>query len=287
MLLQMTEFPAFCFSENDDTLKYAYLKSHLSEETLRQRIIENVNSGKVHATILREHIQYCGENGWEDIRTAAIKAAKTDAIARTVAIEYLYNIFGTYCIQKDLLPEADQDMLLDIERLCLDFPKEQLRAAMEREFQTTPSLELMAHLLRLESKEALQEYILLAERDKAPPENDRNSLNGPTEAISTLQNPELLPLLEKLMEIALSPDFQDGNFCSLRSNLSHALIGCGDAALEKVITILHSHQGTMEENECAFRFCSYTMDSLRPKMRIRLDTPWSLCDVKRILKAIS
>lgn len=287
VLLQMTEFPDFCFSENDDTLKYAFLKSHLSEETLRRRIIENVNGGKVHATILRDHIQYCGENGWEDIRTAAIKAAKTDGIARTAGIEYLYNIFGTYCIQKDLLPEADQDMLLDIERLCPDLPKEQLRAAMEREFQTPPSLELMAHLLTLGSEAALREYIRLAERDKAPPENDRNSLNGPTEAISSLRNPELLPLLEKLMEIALSPDFQDGNFCSLRSNLSNALTGCGDAAPEKVMTILASYQETADKNGYAFRFCSYTMDSLRQKMRIRLDAPWSLCDVKRILKAIS
>lgn len=286
-LLQMTEVPASCFSTSDHTLKYAYLRSHLSEDTLRQRITENVNDGKICPTVLSDHLLYCAENGWEDIRTTAIKTAKTNAFARSAAIMYLYKLFGAYCIQKDLLPYADQDMLLDIERLCPDFPREQLRAAMERAFQTTPSLELMEHLLILGSEAALREYIRLASRDKAPPENRQNPLGRPTAAISTLWNPELLPLLEKLMEIALSPDFQDGNVCSLRSSLSSALIGCGNAAPEKVMTILQSHQGTAEENEYAFRFSSYTMDSLRKKIRVKLDAPWKLCDVKRILKAIS
>lgn len=83
-LLQMTEVPVFCFSGKDDTLKYAFLRSHLPEEALQQRIIENVKGGKVHGSVLQDHIQYCAENGWEDIRNAAIVAIKTDEFARGV-----------------------------------------------------------------------------------------------------------------------------------------------------------------------------------------------------------
>ena len=89
------------------------------------------------------------------------------------------------------------------------------------------------------------------------------------------------------MKIALSSDFQDGEFRSLRTNLSNALAACGTAEPEAVMTILRSHQGTPEENEIAFRFCSYTADILKQKIRMRQDAPWKLSDVKRTLEAVS
>lgn len=110
---------------------------------------------------------------------------------------------------------------------------------------------------------------------------------GPTEAISTLRDPKLLPLLERLMEIALSPDFQDRAFCSLRTGLIHALTACGEEEPEKVMEILRSHRGIRENHEYSFQFCSYTIDVLTQKMRAKRDTPWKMRDVKRALETVS
>lgn len=287
ILLQMSELPYFCFSEDDDTQKYSFLKAHLPVETLLQRIVENIKAQKVHGLVLRDHIQYCMNYGCEEIRQAAVEAVKEDESAKTAAIEYLYKIFGAHCIQEELLPFADENTLLNIERLCPDLSKAHLRAAMERQFQVTPSSELTAHLIALGSEIALCEYIRLAEENQTIPEKRIDSLSGPTQAISTLREPRFLSLLEKLMKVALSPDFQDGDFCSLRSNLSHALVTCGAAEPESVMAILHSHQGTPEKNEYAFRFCSYTEDALTQKIRIKQDAPWKLCKVKCALEAVS
>ena len=101
-----------------------------------------------------------------------------------------------------------------------------------------------------------------------------------------MQNPELLPLLEDLMSIALSSDFQEEEFCSLRSSLSNALAACGSIEPETVMAILQSHQGTPERNKCAFRFCSYTADMIKQKIRVKWDAPWKMCDVKHELKVI-
>lgn len=287
ILLRMTELPNFCFSRDDDDQKYTFLKSHLPEGTLQQHIVENVKTQKVHGTVLRDHIQYCMNCGCENIRQAATEAVKEDESARTAAIEYLHQFFGSHCVQEELLPFADENTLLNIERLCPDLSKEHLRIAMERQFQDVPSSELMAHLITLGSEMALREYIRLAGENQTIPEKRNDSLSGPTQAISTLRDPRFLPLLEELMKIALSPDFQDGEFCSLRTSLSNALTTCGAAEPEAVMTILQSHQGTPEENEVAFRFCSYTADVLKQKIRMRQDAPWKLSDVKHALEVVS
>lgn len=287
ILLRMTELPNFCFSRDDDDQKYTFLKSHLPEGTLQQHIVENVKTQKVHGTVLRDHIQYCMNCGCENIRQAAAEAVKEDESARTAAIEYLHQFFGSHCVQEELLPFADENTLLNIERLCPDLSKEHLRIAMERQFQDVPSSELMAHLITLGSEMTLREYIRLAGENQTIPEKRNDSLSGPTQAISTLRDPRFLPLLEELMKIALSPDFQDGEFCSLRTSLSNALTACGAAEPEAVMTILQSHQGTPEENEVAFRFCSYTADVLQQKIRMRQDAPWKLSDVKHALEVVS
>lgn len=287
ILLQMTELPDFCFSRNDDDQKYTFLKAHLPAETLLRRIMENIITQKVHGLVLWDHIQYCMNYGCEEIRQAVVEAVKEEEVARTAAIEYLYKIFGAHCVQEELLPFADENTLLSIERLCPDLSKEHLCAAMERQFQAAPSSELMAHLITLGSEMALREYIRLAEENQAIPEKRNDSLTGPTQAISTLHDPKFLPLLEKLMEAALSPDFQDGEFCSLRTSLSNALTACGAVEPESVKAILRAHQGTPEKNEYAFRFCSYTEDALKQKIRIKQDTPLKLCEVKCALDAVS
>lgn len=286
MLLQMTELPYYCFSQKEDAQKYIFLESHISKEPLRHRIIENVKAQRVHGLVLRDHIQYCAEHDCEDIREAAVEAVKMDESARTAAIEYLYKVFGAHCIQKELLPFADERTLLDIERLCPNLSKEHLRIAMERQFRVKSSLKLMTHLIVLESETALCEYIRLARENHTIPEHKNNFLNGPTEAISSLRNPELLPLLEDLMNIALSPDFQEEEFCSLRSSLSNALVACGSIEPETVMAILQSHQGTPERNKFAFRFCSYTADMIKQKNRVKWDAPWKMCDVKHELEVI-
>lgn len=184
-------------------------------------------------------------------------------------------------IFKTLFLEREEKML------CPGLSKAHLRAAMERQFQAAPSSELMAHLISLGSKMALLEYIKLAEENQTIPEKRSDSLTGPTQAISTVRDPKFLPLLEKLMETALSPDFQDGEFCSLRTSLSNALTACGAVEPDAVKAILRAHQGTPEKNECAFWFCSYTEDALRQKIRMKQDAPLKLSEVKRVLETVS
>lgn len=285
-LLQMLELPGFAFTKDDSEKKYEYLEKHLPLKIILSRIVDNMNARRVHGSVLLDHIEYCTKFHCEDIRDCVIEAAnnpESNSFIKTATVKYLYHIFGVQCVRRNILPYADEEMLLILERLCPEIPNKELRVAMECQFKKVPTIELMSHLLKLESELALCEYIRLAEAKMALPEGKDISSEGPTAAISTLHNPRMLPMLEKLLNITLAPDFQDGEFWSLYSSLSGALVECGCEAPDDVLTLLQQYKEDSKGNERSFRFCTYTLSALQRKLCAQQDLPWTLQDTKRIL----
>lgn len=285
-LLRMLELPGFAFTKDDSEKKYEYLEKHLPLEIILPRVVDNMNARRVQGSVLLDHIEYCTRFHCEDIRDCVIEAAnnpESDSFIKTAAVKYLYHIFGVQCVRRNILPYADEEMLLVLERFCPEIPDKELRVAMECQFKKVPTIDLMSHLLKLESELALCEYIRLAEAKMALPEGKDISSEGPTAAISTLHNPQMLPMLEKLLNIALAPDFQDGEFWSLYSSLSRALVECGCEAPEAVLTLLQQYKEDFKGNERSFRFCTYTLNELQRKLCAQQDLPWMLQDTKRVL----
>lgn len=286
VLLRMIELPGFAFVKGDNEIKYEYFEKHLTLEIILSRVVDNIAARRVHGSVLQDHIEYCTRFHYEDVRDYVIETAndpKSDFFVKTAAIKYLYHVFGEQCIRRNILPYADKEMLLTIERLCPEIPNEELRTAMECQFKKEVTIELMAHLLRLGSEAALCEYIRQAETKMALPEGEDIFSEGPTATIATLRNPRMLPMLEKLLSIALAPDFYDREFWSLYSSLSKALVECGCEAPGTVLALLQQHKKDSEGNEYAFRFFSYTLDDLQRKLCAQQDFPWMLQDIKRML----
>lgn len=285
-LLRMLELPSFAFTKDNGEMKYEYLEKHLPPEAILLRVVDNMAAHRVYGSVLADHIKYCAKFHYEDVRDYVIEAANdpgNGSTVRTAAVEYLYHIIGVQCVRRNILPYADEEMLLTVERLCPKIPNEELQSAMECQFKKEPTIELMAHLLRFGSEIALYEYICQTENKKALPEGNNISPVGPTAAIANLHDPKLIPMLEKLMNIALAPDFQDGDFYSLRSSLSNALVECGCEAPEPVLELLRQYKEDFKNNEHAFQFCSYTLDELQRKLHMQQDYPWTLQDIKHML----
>lgn len=285
VLLRMIELPYFAFTQDNNEKKYEYLEKHLASELILSRVSDNLAAHRVYGLVLLDHIEYCTKFHYEDVRDYVIEATnnpENDNYIKTAAITYLYHVFGEQCVRRNILPYADEKMLLTIERLCPEIPNEELRTAMECQFKKEATIELMAHLLRLGSEVALCEYIRQAESKMAPPDGRELFSEGPTAAIAALHDPKILPMLEKLLGVALSPDFHDREYSSLYSSLSRALVECGCEAPAPVLTLLQQHKEDSEENEYAFRFFSYTLNELQRKLCAQQDCPWMLQDIKRM-----
>ncbi len=285
MVLNLTELPTFVFDHDNDKAKYSFLTEKIPIRKLKARLIQNVSIGKVEDMVLRDHIEFFDSCKDPSLAERALKICKQEdnTYLRYAAWQYLYHALGTEYLCDEILPFANGDFLIEINGSCKDIQKMKLKEAMEREYKAAPSTQLQAHLITFGSKIAVEDYVSRVSTDKHPPEGKSISIDGPTEAISTLRDPSFLPLLEKLIVTVFDPEFNDCSWRTLRGALSKALVNCGVCAYDDTIDILNKHRPSAAENELNFRFCNYTMVEIEHARKIAFDAPKTFSETKKLL----
>lgn len=159
--LDLTELPAYIFDKNKDETKYAYLRRNLPADKLNLRLSRNVTKQRVKDMALKDHIDYFDRCKDASIAEYALGMCKdsNDTYLRSIAWRYLYNTLGAEYVASEILPVADEKLLLEISDTCKDISREMLRKSMEREYEKTPSIQLQAHLITYGSSLALGDYV--------------------------------------------------------------------------------------------------------------------------------
>lgn len=288
-LLDMTELPAFVFERyNKDQTKYSYLLSKLPTGKLKQRLIQNVASQKVKGMVLKDHIEFFDKFKDSSLAEYVAKVCddQSDTSLRSSAWRYLYNTFGKEYVVDELLPVADEELLIEISNTCKDIPKIKLCEAMEREYKNRRSLELQARLILLGDRTAIEDYASEVSKDKRPPEGLGVHGDGSTEAIGLIRNPVFLPQLEELLVAVLDPEFEDCSWRGLRGSLIDAYINCAVTECEGTIEILKKHRPSMDKDEKNFRYCNYIIERIVQAEKSALDKPNTFAEMKAILCAM-
>lgn len=140
----------------------------------------------------------------------------------------------------------------------------------------------MAPLIILGSELALKEYLLYAKENHRIPERV-DSFDGPTEAISKISDPQKIGILAELLQIAMEPSFRDGDFFTLRSGVTNALVNCGKEKPEAVIAVFE-RQIALEKQEINIRCCNDAIERIGQLTRGKFRQPMSLRDVKTVLQ---
>lgn len=286
-LLQLTEMPVFFFSEQNEGRKFEYLRKNLPFDVLQKRVIENANAGVVRGNVLRDHIGFCTEfecNALVPLATSVCKEEAADYSLKISALKYLNKLLGSEYIALEIVPCANAEFLLEINRTCSNLPVDVMRQAMEKQFSLTQNLSLLAHLIIAGSSMAIDYYIDETKRLNFPP--DRDSMEGATDAIGTIQNPEFLPKLGELLDIVLSDEFVDNTFIELRSRLKDALVKCGKNAPAETEALIRKHKEKVSDNIEAVRFCSYILDDIQHNNRLNADQPKTIDEVTQLLSSL-
>ena len=195
----------------------------------------------------------------------------------------MYNVFGTEFFTSEVIPYANGEFLIEINGECKDIPRETMRIRMEEEYSKHPNVQLLAHMITLGSEIGLQEYVKYLKQNKRPPENKRGGFDGPTEAISTICNPDMLSYLEELLIVMLDDDFKDLSWRGLTSALTTAFINCGKIIPEEAIAIVEKHKPSAEKSEDKYRRCNYIINEIEIACRAMLDVTPTLDKVKEYL----
>ena len=288
-LLDLTELPSHLFNRQNDEFKYEYLERHLTSEQIKKRLIENVSAGKVKEYVLRDHIEYFAKQKDGALGEFACNICKTsrDYFLRSSAWRYLYDIFGADYITEQIIPIADGELLVEINGACKDISREVLHLCMEKQYRKKHNMQLLAHMITLESKMGLKVYYRDLKHSHRIPEGSRPSIDGPTAAIESVKNPKFLPLLEKILVVALDKKFVDSKWRGLRSTLRSAFVNCGKACPDKVRRIILRHRPNEKNRENDFRYCNYLINEVEFAHKSETDIPYTLKETKRLLSKIS
>lgn len=284
--LDMVNVPAFCFGEKQTSKeKYDYLRSHISDEQILERVADNIRSGTVSLTIIHDHIEFCTEaksNVAVDIALSICKSVCDKTWIRNSALYYLYTLYGGEYICRVLLPDADGDFLLEIARVCPNISDVKLCQAMEREFLKNPSLGLWEALLYRRNKTAFLRYVESVEKFRHPPEYQNESGYSPTKAFTGISDIEALPLLGRLIKVVFSDDFKDNSVHTLKTSLKETLINCGKKEPEKVIALIESHSANAISDSDKF-FFSYVAKEIRNINKKACDKALSMRETREIV----
>lgn len=284
--LDLTELPAYIFDKNNDGTKYVYLRQKLPADKLNLRLIQNIAEQRVKGMVLKDHIDYFDKCKDASIAEHALEMCKdsSDTYLRSIAWRYLYNTLGAEYVASEILPVADEELLLEISGACKDISREKLRISMEREYEKTTSMQLQAHLITYGSSLALDNYVKKVTSDKKPPEGKGVHIDGPTAAISSVRNPEFLPQLEVLLTTTFDPEFEDNTCRSLQSSLTKALVNCGTMAYENTINAIMRCRPSADVHEGNYRYCNYTIEEIAHARKSLLDVPATLSETTAFLK---
>ncbi len=288
-LLQLTELPAFIFSNKNERVKYEYLKANLPLDKLRFRLIENVDSKRVKDMVLRDHIEFFINIVDDALAESALEICKMkseETTLRSVAWKYLHNTLGVEYITSEIVPYADGDFLVELNKECKEIPCNLMRTAMESQYAKLPTLELLAHLITLESQVAVVDYVEKTRQNKQPPEGNGIHIDGPTVAIEGIKNPAFLPLLEELLKIVFDEDFVDGTWKGLRGTLASAFINCGKVAPDETIAIIVAYRPESEDKDKNIRYCNYIINEIECAQRIIADVPKSLRETEQFFISV-
>lgn len=288
MLLDLTEVPAYIFDRNNDRTKYLYLQKKLPADKLNLRLIQNVAERRVQDMVLHDHINYFDKCKDTSITEYALEMCKdsSDTYLRSSAWRYLYNTLGAEYVASEILPIADENLLLEIDGTCKDISREKLREAMEREYEKTPSFPLQAHLITYGSALALGDYVKKVTSDKKLPEGKGIHIDGPTEAISSIRNPEFLPQLEVLLTTAFEPEFEDNTWRGLRNSLTKAFVNCGTVAYENTIDTIMRCRPSADIHEDNYRYCNYTIEEIEHARKSLSDVSITILEAKAFLEDV-
>lgn len=288
-LLDLTELPSHLFNTQNDEVKYEYLERYLTSEQIKNRLIENVSKGKVKEYVLRDHIEYFSKQKDGALGELAYNICKTssDYFLRSSAWRYLYGVFGADYITEQIIPIADGELLVEINGACKEISREVLRLHMEKQYRKKHNMQLLAHMITLESKMGLKAYYRDLKRLHRIPEGSGPSIDGPTAAIESVKNPEFLPLLEKLLVIVLDKRFVDSRWRGLRITLKSAFVNCGKSCPEKVRRIILRHRPKESKRENDFRYCNYLINEVECAYKSAIDIPSTLEEAKKLLPKTS
>lgn len=288
IFLDMLMVPNHFLSTNgDEKEKYSYISDHVSQAKISARIEYNIKYRELIGDVFCAHIEYYKVHKLDGAIPLALDAcieSTRSSWEKRIAFEYLLELQGESFIYEHILPEADDQLLMDIIRKLYITQNSQLEATMISKYDACGNPELLRYLIIMNSAYGLEQYKEIVKKtNKIPDSGDQ--IYEITEAIGGIKNMNLLRKLIELSELLFVPGFEDNEFGSLYSNLTTALTTIGTHG--NYVTVIDAVEKLKNDNihilEC-ISFCSRIFDNINAQRLKDTDKYLSVEDVCELFR---
>lgn len=269
------------------------LLQYLTEDELREQVIQNLNGKVLWGTVAEYHITYCLEYQIRECAEPIIQIAKDSerkGSARRQAVKYTCWLMGVDECSKTILPLLDGEYFFEAVMELWDKPEagKQLADAVwdyrRRDHGAKWKWDWYACLVHLQDKRGLRAFRKeLETMHKAP---ERQTYLDPVEELKKIRNAGLLQEVEKLTELAFGEGFQDWEIGGVKSCLIPALIAIACSGPQEQTRVLEfldkmavQYESELWKKAC-FKKCS---TDIRRQYRNKLQERWNMKAVKKWL----
>ena len=279
VLLDMTLIPAFCFSNTDEKQKFIYLERHLSNNTLKDRVKNNLSMDIAPMPFLQDHIEYCTRHHYDFATEIAcsicLNESENDSLLRYSALDYLEQVQGSQFISDHIVDNVTGSFLLYI---CShsNISENKKMQLLHHEYVRNPSDVIRSRLIIMQDKLALRDFISSITLPFSLPQSNSMDI---VDSIAAVNDPNLLPELDQLLGILMDPRFKDRDW-GLSRSLSKAFIACGIKEPNRTQKVLDRYLNKSELNGKWIAYCNHILDEIHYEIINESDIPLSMDEVK-------
>lgn len=288
--LGLLEIPcSFVTKQSNVKEKYDLIEKYIHPSQITSKIASLVANEK-RICVLDDLMYGCKRYRIVSSQDTAVHMCENKEIPvyyRRNALEYIFEVFGAEVILAELVSRVDNPLFETIVDILTktNNADARLKGELIKRYRSAPSHYMLKKLIELNVPEGLQFYIAESKKKNCIIDYS-DGISEVTEAISTIHDIELLPLLLEAVQMLFADSFEDGSFNTLYNSLQRALSACAKSDLNLVLNSIRALRKELSPKKEAVSFCSILEENVIAYNRSILIKKWTVPEVRKILKTI-
>lgn len=239
VLLDMLSFDWIC--NNHNYVGIDYIIDAVSEDKVKNRIIDNIKSRKMLGAVLKNHVKYCIKHEIDDLSEYLIKYLKNNKIKyfyKTEIVEYILKFYPIELIKNNLLDVVDFDTRIGLIDGIYKINKCAILNYIEVKSNNVKNLDkkiiYLKYLIKSSNLNGISKYYELLKKEMRCVDIKNIYEDTVKDALSQVDSIECLDIIAKIYLLTFSPKFKDNRFYSVHS-------GCIDSFIKMALSNIQNN----------------------------------------------
>lgn len=239
VLLDMLSFDWICTNHN--YVGIDYIIDAVSEDKVKNRIIDNIKNRKMLGAVLKNHVKYCIKHEIDDLSEYLIKYLKNNKIKyfyKTEIVEYILKFYPIELIKNNLLDVVDFDTRIGLIDGIYKINKCAILNYIEVKSNNVKNLDkkiiYLKYLIKSSNLNGISKYYELLKKEMRCVDIKNIYKDAVKDALSQVDSIECLDIIAKIYLLTFSPKFKDNRFYSVHS-------GCIDAFIKMALSNIQNN----------------------------------------------